>query len=252
MGPTFFGPEAWRPLARALTAFQEGRWDAVLEVHVAGGGSETMPVSLFFRGREGLRDVDRTALALARGRVLDAGAGVGSLALILQEEGLEVTAVEVIPRAVEIMVARGVRDARTGRLEDLEGETFDTILLLMNGTALAGTLSALPRLLSALERLLAVGGQILLDSTDLLEGEPGSRGEPYSWDPGDYPGELQYQVEFDGHRGTPFPQLFVDPLTLAAVAVEKGFRTEIVLRSEDGAFLARLVRWLPQDSGGDV
>ncbi len=245
MRSPFFGPDAWEPLSDALSAFQGGRRDAVLQVHTDAGESETMAVSVFFRGRAGLRDVDRAALALARGRVLDAGAGVGSVALLLQEAGLEVAALEVIPRAVQIMVARGVRDAREGWLEDLHGEAFDTILLLMNGTALAGTLSGLPSLLATLGRLLAPGGQVLMDSTDLLgEGSP-SPLDDSSWDPGEYPGELQYQIEFDGHRGAPFPQLFVDPRTLTSAARESGFHTDIVCRGEGRTYLARLLR-LPE------
>ncbi len=198
-----------------------------------------MPVALFFRSRDQLRPADREALALVRGRVLDGGAGVGALALILQEEGVPVTALEVIPQGAEIMKARGLADVRTGRLEDLQaGTPYDTLLLLMNGTALAGTLRAFPAFLATLKGLLAPGGQLLMDSTDLLEGE--------EWKPGlgedGYPGELQYQMEFRGQRGAPFPQLFLDPGTLARVAEEDGWQVEVVWEGEGGEYLARLTR----------
>ncbi len=249
MTPWQFGPEAWEPLAAGWRAFQDGDLTATLDVYMDEGPPESMPVALFFRSRDDLMGVDRAALALARGRVLDGGAGVGSLALLLQEEGMRVTAVEVVPEGVDIMRERGVKDPRRGRLEDLSpDDPFDTILLLMNGTALAGTLGGLPTLLATLARLLAPGGQVLLDSTDLLGGEKWSghdapremEGEAEIDAP--YPGELQYQLSFRGRRGAPFPQLFVDSRTLSRVAREEGWVTKVVWRGRDRTYLARLSR----------
>lgn len=253
MAVSNYGSSAWKPLARAFVAFWKGAREAELTVHTDEGETEVMPVALFFRGSGELRDEDRAALALARGRVLDGGAGVGSIALILQEQRFRVTALEPIPEAVGIMQARGVADARRGRLEDLpDSEAFDTILLLMNGTSLAGTLPGLPRLLRVLERLLSPGGQILLDSTDLTDGQTEEDSLEAGWDPGDYPGELQYQVEFLGIRGAPFPQLFVDPGTLQRVAAGEGLVTVIVWKGHGGRYVARLTRsdeTLPRSRG---
>lgn len=237
-----FGEEAWRPLAKALVAFVEGDRGAVLTVHSDEGVPDPMPVSVFFRDTKGMRPTDLKALELARGRVLDAGAGVGSVSLALQQQGASVTAVEVIPEAVRIMVQRGVGDARLGRIEDLPRERgFDTVLLLMNGTALAGTLAGVPALLRTLDALVSEGGQILVDSTDVLEDD--GRSEGGGWRPGeDYPGEVHYQLEFRGERGAPFPQLFLDPDTLRVAAAEGGWRTEVVLAGESGEYLARLTR----------
>lgn len=212
-------------------------------MHADEGDPDPMPVSLFFRSREELRAADREALAWARGKILDGGAGVGAMALILQEEGHSVTAVEVIPEGVDIMRDRGVVDARAARLEDLPpGETFDTVLLLMNGTALAGTLGGFPDLLRTLERLLAPRGQVLLDSTDLIQDRErnGSAEAAVEWE-GEYPGELHYQMEYRGRRGAPFPQLFLDPETLSSVATEAGWSVQVVWEGEDGEYLARLV-----------
>jgi precorrin-6B methylase 2 len=242
MTTPFFGPEAWAPLVRALRAYLGGDERAVLTVRADEGEPESMPVSLFFRSEEEMREVDRVALSLARGRVLDVGAGVGSLSLALQKGGVAVTAVEVIPEAVEIMAGRGVKDARVGRVENLPPDReFDTLLLMMNGVALAGTLSRLPALLRTLDGLLAPGGQVLVDSTDILEGTTSSD-LVSRWENGEYPGDLHYQIEFRGQRGAPFPQVFVDPATLERVASEGGWSTEVVWRGGGGEFLARLTR----------
>jgi SAM-dependent methyltransferase len=242
MKPSNFGPESWGPLAEAFQAYAAGDQEARVVVHTDVGDPETLPMSIFFRSEEDFRGPDREALTRARGRVLDAGAGVGSVTLALQSRGLFVTALEVIPEAVEIMRNRGVANPVVGRLEELPpARSFDTILLLMNGTALAGSLAGLGPFLQVLEGLLAPRGQILMDSTDLTSGWD-SGDDPPKEAEGDYPGNLQYQLEFRGRKGSPFPQLFVDPTTLAEIAASVGWRTRVVWRSDQGEYLARLVR----------
>jgi SAM-dependent methyltransferase len=209
-----------------------------LSVVTDDGGEQELPVDLFFREGSDLLPADRAALALCRGRVLDVGAGAGALALPLQAAGHEVTALELLPGAVAVLGARGVRDAQLGDLWDFRPDRpYDTVLALMNGTAAAGTLAGLVRLLGALSAPLVRGGQVILDSTDLSE-----EGRPSQRPDGRYAGELQYQLEYEGERGPPFPQLFVDPVRLADAAAVAGLVAEIVWRGEEGEFLMRLVR----------
>jgi hypothetical protein len=245
MREALFGPESWAPLAKALVAYAQGRTDVLLKVYVDDGEADPLPVSLFFRSPCELRDVDREALARAQGHVLDVGASVGSIALALQERGVPVTALEVVPEAVRIMSQRGIREVWEGRTEDLPtGMVFDTILVLMNGIALAGSLAGVPRFLRDLGGLLDEGGQILLDSTDLLEASEERptcvEDIPPEWYQGDYPGEHHYQMEFGGVRGAPFPQVFLDPGTLSALAEAEGFESDVVWWGMEGLFLARL------------
>jgi len=76
---------------------------------------------------------------------------------------------------------------------------------------------------------------VLVDSTDLRE--PGEKDTRFD---GRYVGELQYQLEYDGERGPPFPQLFVDPDRLARAARAAGLASEVVWRGSGGTYLARL------------
>ena len=235
------GPDPWdalAPLERALRAHMDGSLDGSLSVVTDDGGEQELPVSLFFREGRDLLPTDRVVLALCRGRVLDVGAGAGALALPLQVAGHEVTALEVLPGAAAVLRARGVRDAQLGDLWAFRPDRpYDTVLALMNGTAAAGTLAGLVPLLVALSAPLATGGKVLLDSTDL-----GDKDSPSQRPDGRYVGELQYQLEYEGERGPPFPQLFVDPARLADAAAVAGLVADIVWRGEEGEFLMRLVR----------
>lgn len=227
------------PYGCALRAFQDGERDAELEMWSDLGEHERIPVSVFFRKPDEFYSFERRALEACRGRVLDLGAGTGVHSLVLQERGLDVVAVESDPEVCRLLRERGVRRVVRSDAFEFAGGPFDTVLSLMNGAGLAGTLEGLGRLLSHLRDLTAPGGQILMDSADLRP--PGGE-EPFARRAdGRYLGEVQIQLAFRGERGVPFPELYVDPDTLGAVASRSGWRSEVLLEEEDGSFLARLL-----------
>ncbi len=229
------GRAAWDPLDAALADYRSGRPDATLLMRTDVGGEERVPVSLFFRPVGDMGPVERRALAEAAGRVLDLGAGPGAHAVPLIRSGHEVTALEILPQALEALREAGVEDVRAGGLEVLEpGERYDTVLVLMNGLGLPGTLVALDDFLAGLTARLRPDGCILADSTD-----PSTWGEPGD---GRYPGEVHMQLEYAGRAGPPFPFLFVDPDALTASAERVGLACDVLEREDDGRYLVRMVR----------
>lgn len=202
---------------------------------------DEMPVAHLFRSAQTMPPLERRALALARGRVLDVGAGAGCHALALQERGLEVKAIDISPLSVEAMRERGVADAECINLYDTRlGGRFDTILLLMNGTGIAGRVDNLPRLLDRLRSLMADGAQVLVDSSDLryiFEDEDGNLDLD---DDQTYYGEVDYQMIYDDVEGLPFRWLYVDFPLLKAVAATCGLKAELVAEGEQNDYLARL------------
>jgi SAM-dependent methyltransferase len=164
--------------------------------------------------------------------------------LELQRCGLEVTAVDVSPEAVEVMRERGVVDARCGGLEELAGERFDTIVLLMHGIGLVGTLGGLAHFFGEVRNHLEANGQIIFDSADLglVMPEQFDEGICVWRTGGPYPGEVAYRLSYEGIEGEPYPWLFIDPVTLADQAEAADYRAEVVVRGERGSYLARLRR----------
>jgi SAM-dependent methyltransferase len=236
----------WDPHVRALLAFESGDENASITVLDDLGDVESYPAAWFFRSEEELPALEVRALELCRGGVLDVGAGAGCHSLVLQQRGHSVCAVEILPEMIELLRRRDVRDARTGSVFHPPAGRWDTVLMLMNGWGLPGTLAGLERFLFDVDRLVAPGGQIIADSTDMrhLASDTSTHGDtrPPLREDGRYVGEIQFQLEFAGRRGDPFSQLYVDPDTLTALARQAGWKVEIVERGEHGHFLSRLRR----------
>ena len=147
--------------------FRQGK-SAQLKVLSSLFDDDEMPVAHLFRSYHGMPPLEQRALNEARGKVLDVGAGAGCHALALQERGFDVTAVDISPLSCETMKERGVANVECVNIFNQRfQERFDTLLLLMNGTGIAGKLSRLPQLLSRLKQLMNPGAQILIDSSDL-------------------------------------------------------------------------------------
>lgn len=229
------------PMGAAIRDYQSKGKASRLRVLSSMFDEDEMPVAHLFRTFNQMPRLEQKALSMAKGRVLDIGAGAGCHALALQERGLEVKAIDISLLSCEVMKERGVKDAECVNLFDpqLQGK-YDTLLLLMNGTGIAGKLNRLPMLLNRLKELLAEGGQILIDSSDLkyiYENEDGSMDIDLN---APYYGEVDYQMQYKNVKGEPFDWLYTDPMLLASISKQCGLNCEIVEEGENYDFLARL------------
>lgn len=229
------------PMGAAIRDYQSKGKASRLRVLSSMFDEDEMPVAHLFRTFNQMPRLEQKALSMAKGRVLDIGAGAGCHALALQERGLEVKAIDISPLSCEVMKERGVKDAECVNLfnPQLQGK-YDTLLLLMNGTGIAGKLNRLSMLLNRLKELLAEGGQILIDSSDLkyiYENEDGSMDIDLN---APYYGEVDYQMQYKNIKGEPFDWLYTDPMLLASISKQCGLNCEIVEEGENYDFLARL------------
>ncbi len=232
-------PDSWKPFAAAMQQYYAGDTSAKIVVHNDFGERDEYSMAYFYRKPAEFPSLEQTALDLCRGRVLDVGAGAGCHSLALQERGIAVTALEISPELVAIMRARGVCRVHCCDMYDFEADPFDTMLMLMNGLEVAGTLVGLERFLNSVRRLVTADGQILADSTDLRAAYGCGPGRMLRED-GRYVGEVVMQLEFDGHRGAPLARLYVDPDALAEYAAHYGWHCDIVSHNDAGGYLSRL------------
>lgn len=230
------------PFGRALLAFARGDRTACVLVRRDDGLEVQLPAGHFFRAEADFSPIESAALDRCRGRVLDVGAGTGIHTLVLHRRGLSVTAVDVCPEAVALMTERGATDARLADVMDFEGGPFDTLLMLGHGIGMVQDLEGLDRFLDHARRLVHPGGQLLLDSLDVRRtDDPGHLAyQEANRMAGRYFGETRLQFAYQGSTGTTCGWLHVDPETLAERAETAGWRSETLLGTGTGEYLARL------------
>ncbi|WP_010663500.1 class I SAM-dependent methyltransferase [Marinilabilia salmonicolor] len=217
--------------------------DKNLSIEVWSNIAETdiIPVHYLFRPYKEMPSLEQEALTLCKGKVLDIGAGAGSHALWLQEQNMEVTALEISPGACEVMQQRGVKNILSEDFFNLtEGVRYDTLLMLMNGIGIAGTTHRLKEFFSVARKLLKPGGQILVDSSDLRYLFLEDDGSILINLNDSYYGEVEYRMSYKGRKGRRFPWLFIDDQLLQYHAEKNGFRFERIAEGEHFDYLARL------------
>lgn len=200
---------------------------------------DPVPLSYFFRPFDQMPQLEKKALELSYGKVLDIGCGSGSHSLYLQnQKKLDVIGLDISEGAIAVASSRGLKKTIHTSIFDFSFEKFDTLLLLMNGLGIASTTSGVVSFLEHLKKLLQPKGQILVDSSDLV----------YLFDEEDknlwldderYYGEVDYGIGFNGHTAT-FPWLYLDFIRLQKMAKRAGFRCNKVCDGTHYDYLACL------------
>ncbi|MBP8849484.1 MAG: class I SAM-dependent methyltransferase [Breznakibacter sp.] len=229
------------PFGEALIAYLNGDKKGQITVVSDVVEDDYIPVAYLFRNYYQMPPLEKRALSLCRGKILDVGAGSGCHSLYLYSEGYNITALEKSSLACEVIKQQGVR-----KVENIDfysfiaPNAFDTILLLMNGLGIAGTLENLPRFLQHCKSILAPGGQIILDSSDLkylFQEEDGS----YLININDsYYGEVEYQMVYNNKKGEKFNWLFLDFDLLSHFAEENGLKATKIADGSHYDYLAML------------
>ena len=211
------------PMGAAISDYFNHHSADRLRVFSSQFEEDEIPVKELFRSIQSMPVLERTALQMATGRILDVGAGSGCHALALQEMGKEVCAIDISPLSNETFT-----------------ETFDTVLMLMNGSGIIGTLNNMPAFFQQMKRILRPGGCILMDSSDLrylFEEEDGSMLIDLA---GDYYGEVDFQMQYKDVKGDTFDWLYIDFQTLSLYASECGFKAELIKEGKHYDYLAKL------------
>ncbi len=200
---------------------------------------DVLPLPYLFRDYKDMPKLEQKALKLCRGSVLDVGCGSGSHSLYLQKTSFNVKAIDISKGAIEVAQKRGVLTAKVLNILD-ETETFDTILLLMNGTGIFQELVQVSKYLSHLKSLLKPNGQILIDSSDIKYMYEDEDGGFWMDTNSDYYGELDYFLSYKGEKELPMKWLYLDFNTLKLACETVGLTCELVLEGDHFDYLAQL------------
>ncbi len=182
---------------------------------------------MYFREYKQWSSVERRAIKLARGRVLDIGCGAGRHSLYLQQNGFNVTGIDISPDAIKVCKLQGLRKAIVRSVTDVDKfnpDSFDTVTMFGNNFGLFGSLKETKMILKNLHRITSPDDRIIAgilnpDKTidpDHLEYHKMNRRR------GRMPGQIRMRVRYRRTIGTWFDYLFVSPQEMKNIF--KGYR----------------------------
>lgn len=199
---------------------------------------DTIPVHYLFRTYEEMPDLEQFALSKCQGKILDVGAGAGMHARYLQSKGFEVHAIDISEKSVAFIKSQNIPVEQVNFF-DLTSGNFDTILMLMNGIGIAGTLENLDATLLHAKKLVSKNGRIICDSSDikyLYEDEDGGLWLDLN---STYYGNFRFQMKYGSHQSNWFDWLYADFEKLKESAERTGWKAEKIVTKED-QYLAEL------------
>ncbi|MBP92885.1 MAG: SAM-dependent methyltransferase [Flavobacteriaceae bacterium] len=224
---------------KALLDYQSGNYTEDIITSTNISEDDELPIPYLFRAFKDMPMLEQKALKLARGTILDVGCGAGSHTLYLQEKGFSVKAIDISEGAIAVAKKRGVKNAVLKSLLD-ETETFDTVLLLMNGTGIFQELSEVSKYLKHLKSLLKPDGQILIDSSDIKYMYEDDDGGLWIDTQANYYGELDYYLSYQGEDEIPMKWLYLDFETLNLACQSVGLKCKKIQEGEHFDYLAQL------------
>ena len=239
--------KAMEPFGIALMDYYSGKEVEKLIMHRDDGLKDEHPVEYYFREPSEFSLIEKEALKICKGKVLDIGAGVGPHSLELQKMGLNVTSIDVSLHACNIMKKKGLKNVACMSFYEYCNSNkckFDTILLLGRSIGFVENINGLKKFLNHCKSLLNQNGNIIFDSTDI---RPTTKSihlayQKKNQDEGRYLGEIRLRLEYKGLMGDYFQILHVDPDVLESIVLELGLKYEIVLKEENKSYLVRIFK----------
>jgi SAM-dependent methyltransferase len=224
---------------KALLDYHNGKYTEDIITSTNISDEDDLPLPYLFREFKDMPKLEQNALKLAKGSILDVGCGAGSHSLYLQEKGFQIKAIDISKGGIEVAKDRGVLNAEVKDVLN-ETETYNTVLLLMNGTGIFQELSQVSKYLTHLKTLLKPNGQILIDSSDIKYMYEDEDGGIWMDAHSNYYGELDYFLSYKGEKEVPMKWLYLDFDTLKLACQTAGLNCELILEGEHFDYLAKL------------
>jgi SAM-dependent methyltransferase len=224
---------------KALLDYQNGVYSEDIYTWTNISNKDVLPLPYLFRDYKDMPKLEQKALQSCQGNILDIGCGSGSHTLWLQNKGYEVKGIDISRGAVEVAKKRGAVNIELQSLSE-ETETFDTILLLMNGTGIFQELAQVSKYLLHLKTLLNPKGKILIDSSDISYMYEDNNGGTWLDLNNGYYGELDYYINYKGEEELPMKWLYLDFDTLKNSCTHAGLECTKVMDGEHFDYLAKI------------
>jgi len=227
------------PLGQAILDYSKDGFTENIIVHSDLCDDDIMPVPYLFRTLEDMPEIEKQAISLCKGEVLEVGAGTGCHSSILVDKGFSTLSIDTSKGAIDYLESQNLNSERIAFL-DFKDKKFDTLLILMNGLGLAGKLERVNEFLIHAKSLLKEGGKIITDSTDIRYLYEDDEGGVWMDLNSQYPGEMEFKMDYKNHSSEWFPWIYLDFETLEHEAEKAGLKASKILEDDNFHYLTVL------------
>lgn len=186
------------------------------------------------------RDYEKNLIArYAKGRVLDIGAGSGRHSLFLQENGVEVHAIDRSPSAIKLMKIRGVKNTYLMDYRKLSfpRNYFDSVLLMFLENGLGGTIKGMKRLLDSVYKITTPNAKIIATLRDPeIHDEKEDFSKKFNLKPKPKENSIRIRIEQNDKFSYWFYSLMVVPEQVETFVRDNGWQVLDVIKGGDGFY----------------
>ncbi len=195
---------------------------------------------LYFSEYRQWSPLEKRAVKLVKGRVLDVGCGAGRHALYLQAKNFDVVGIDNSPGAIRVCKLRGLKRAIVRPIADVDKfkpASFDTIIMMGNNFGLFGSFENARAILKKFARITAPDARIIAKTLD-----------PYKTDNPLHPsyhhlnrrrgrlgGQIRMRVRYGATVSEWFDYLFVSPKEMREILRDTDWQIEELLNAEEEA-----------------
>lgn len=198
---------------------------------------------LYFSEYRQWSSLEKRAVKLAKGRVLDVGCGAGRHALYLQEKGFDVVGIDNSPGAIRVCKLRGLKRAIVRPINNahkFKPASFDTIIMMGNNFGLFGSKENAREILKKFARIAAPDARIIAKTlnpyiTDNPLHPPYTRANRRR---GRMGGQIRMRVRYGKTVGEWFDYLFVSPEEMREILRDTDWQIEELFDAEEANYVA--------------
>ena len=228
-----FGQEMW--------AYYKGK--EVFEiVESSDGYIDVLNPRVYFSDYEAWHPLEKKAIELVKGRVLDVGCGAGRHSLYLQKKGFDVLGIDISPLAIKVCRLRGVKKAEVKSIENVnfKPESFDTIIMMGNNFRLFGSLKKARRLLRKLHKMTSKNALIIADTRDPYKTDNPAHLDYHRFnkEKGRMGGQVRIRIRFGKHATKWFDYLMVSKEELEEILNGTGWKVRRFIDSGGSEYVA--------------
>lgn len=224
----------------ALQDYINNNYSEDIVVHSSITEDDIISIPYLFRNFEEMPLQEQKALKFCKGSILDIGSGAGSHSLWLHHKGFDITAIDISKGAISLLKKHhSFNKAFHTSILNHRG-SYDTLLLLMNGTGIFERISKVDTYLQHLKSLLNPNGQILIDGSDIAFMFEDEDGGFWMDTHRDYYGEVTFSMSYKGETGSSFDWLYLDYEKLAWYAQKNELNCELIYEGNHYEYLAKL------------